>query len=121
MSEKKQYGLLCDYKYFSGNHAAEIATKEELGLGPDEWGIKEVQVGPYRVGQGTDGEDWDWIYLPVPTELFSRAWADGGDGTHGDKPLAVQVEESGSLEYGPIEELAKKLPTLGHKAVLFLL
>lgn len=119
MSEnKQQYGLLVDYKWFSGNHAAEIACKEEMGLGPDEWGIKEVKVGPFKVGEGNDGDDWDWFYLPVPTELFSRYWGDGGNG---GTPLAVQVEESGSLQYGPIEELAKKLPELGNKAVLFLL
>ena len=50
MSEKKQYGLLVDYKYFSGNHAAEIACKEEMGLPVDQWGIKEVQAGSMEYG-----------------------------------------------------------------------
>ncbi len=30
MADQK-YALLVDYTYFSGNHAAEIACKEELG------------------------------------------------------------------------------------------
>ncbi len=117
MSEK-QYGLLVDYKYFSGNHAAEIACKEEMGLPVDQYGIKEVQIGPFKIGDGVDGEDWDWFYLPVPTEHFSRFWGDGGNG---GTPLAVTVEESASLVYGPIEELCAKLPSYGHKACLFLL
>ena len=46
-----QYGLLVDYTYFSGNHAAEIACKEELGLPLEQFGIKEVEVGPFRKGR----------------------------------------------------------------------
>ena len=118
MSEKKQYGLLVDYKYFSGNHAAEIACKEEMGLPVDQWGIKEVQVGPFKVGEGNDGDDWEWFDLPVPTALFSKKWGDGGDG---GTPLAVTVEESGSMEYGPLDELQEKLANFDHPAVLFLL
>ncbi len=116
MSDKKQYGLLVDYKYFSGNHSAEIACKEEMGLSVDQWGIKEVQVGPFKVGEGNDGDDWEWFYIPVPTSLFSKMWADGGNG---GTPLAVQVEESGSLTYGPIDELAQKLVDWPRPAVLF--
>lgn len=115
MAEQK-YALLCDYTYFSGNHAAEIACKEEMGLGPDQWGIKEVQVGPFKIGEGNDGDDWEWIYIPVPTSLFSKAWGDGGDG---GRPLAVQVEESGSLYYGTVEEMEAKMAELGRPCVLF--
>ncbi len=120
----KRMGLFVDYKYFSGNHAAEIACKEEMGLSPDQWGIKEVEVGPFKKGtmedrsdlSGNDGDAWEWIYLPVPTSIFSEWW---GDGTRPGKPLAVQVEESGSLEYGPIDELAQKLIDWPRQAVLF--
>lgn len=118
MSDKQKYGLLVDYKFFSGNHAAEIACKEEMGLSTDQYGIKEVQVGPFKVGEGNDGDDWEWFYLPVPTSLFSKMWGDGGNG---GTPLAVQVEESGSLTYGPIEELQEKLANFDRPAVLFLL
>ena len=48
MADQK-YALLCDYTFFSGNHGAEIATKEELELPLHQWGIKEVQVGPFRL------------------------------------------------------------------------
>ena len=47
-----KYALLCDYTYFSGNHAAEIACKEEFQLPIDQWGIKEVEIGPFKKGEG---------------------------------------------------------------------
>ena len=49
MADQK-YALLVDYTFFSGNHAAEIACKEELGLPLDQFAIKEVEVGPFKVG-----------------------------------------------------------------------
>jgi hypothetical protein len=49
MADQK-YALLVDYRFFSGNHAAEIGCKEELGLPLDQFGIKEVQVGPFKKG-----------------------------------------------------------------------
>ena len=115
MAEKRM-GLFVDYTYFSGNHAAEIACKEEMGLPLNQWGIKEVQVGPFKKGDGNDGDDWEWFYIPCPTSIFSEWW---GDGTREGRPLAVQVEESATLEYGPIDELAQKLIDWPRKAVLF--
>lgn len=116
----QKYALLCDYTFFSGNHAAEIACKEELGLPVDQWAIKEVQVGPFQIGEGNHGEDWEWTYIPVPTSIFSKHWGTGGDRA-GQKPLAVQVEESGSLYYGTLEDMQAKMAELGRPAVLFLL
>ena len=51
MADQK-YALLVDYTYYSGNHAAEIGCKEELGLPLEQFGIKEVQVGPFKKGIG---------------------------------------------------------------------
>ena len=58
MADQK-YALLVDYTYFSGNHAAEIGCKEELGLPLEQFGIKEVQVGPFKKGEGNDGDAWE--------------------------------------------------------------
>ena len=78
MADQK-YALLVDYTYFSGNHAAEIACKEELGLPLEQFGIKEVQVGPFKKGEGNDGDAWEWFYIPCPTSIFSDHWGTGGD------------------------------------------
>ena len=95
MADQK-YALLVDYTYFSGNHAAEIACKEELGLPIDQFGIKEVEIGPFKKGEGNDGDAWEWFYIPCPTSIFSDHWGTNGDKA-GQRPLAVQVEESASM------------------------
>lgn len=51
MADQK-YALLVDYTFFSGNHAAEIACKEELGLPLDQFAIKEVEVGSLQGWRG---------------------------------------------------------------------
>lgn len=119
MADQK-YALLVDYTFFSGNHAAEIACKEELGLPLDQWGIKEVCVGPFKIGEGNDGDDWEWIYLPIPTSIFSKHWGTGGDKA-GQRPVAVQVEESNSLYYGTLEEMEAKMHEFDRPMCLFVL
>lgn len=111
--------LLCDYTYFSGNHAAEIGCKEELGLPLDQYGIKEVQVGPFRKkAEGNGGDAWEWFYIPCPTSIFSEQWGEGGPKC-GQRPLAVQVEESASLYYGTLDEMIAKMAEFDRPMVLF--
>lgn len=117
MADQK-YALLVDYTYYSGNHAAEIGCKEELGLPLEQYGIKEVEVGPFHNGEGNDGDDWDWNYIPVPTAIFSKHWGTGGDKA-GQRPLAVQVDESASMYYGTLEEMEKKMEEFDRPMVLF--
>lgn len=117
MADQK-YALLVDYTYFSGNHAAEIACKEELGLPLDQFGIKEVEVGPFRKDEGSDGDAWEWFYIPCPTSIFSEHWGTGGDKA-GQRPLAVQVEESASMYYGTLEEMQAKMAEFDRPMVLF--
>ena len=97
-----QYGLLVDYTYFSGNHAAEIACKEELGLPLEQFGIKEVEVGPFRKGEGDTGDAWEWFYIPCPTSIFSEHWGAGGD-----------------KYYGPLDEMYAKMQEFDRPTVLF--
>ena len=87
-----RYALLCDYRYFSGNHAAEIACKE--------------------------GENWEWFYIPCPTEIFSKHYGPEGDKA-GQRPLACQVEESGTLYYGTLDEMTEKMKKFDRPMVLF--
>ena len=116
-----QYGLLVDYTFFSGNHAAEIACKEELGLPLEQYGIKEVEVGPFKKNidsDGSKGDDWEWFYIPCPTSIFSEHWGAGGDKA-GQRPLAVQVEECATMEYGPLDEMYKRMNEFDRPTVLF--
>ena len=114
----QKYALLVDYTFYSGNHAAEIACKEELGLPLEQFGIKEVQVGPFRLGDGTDGDNWEWSYIPVPTSIFSKYWGTDGEKA-GQKPLACQVDESASMYYGTLEDMIAKMAEFDRPMVLF--
>jgi hypothetical protein len=118
MADQK-YALLVDYTFYSGNHAAEIAGKEELGLPVEQYAIKEVQVGPFQKGgNGSNGEDWEYFYIPVPTSIFSEHWGTGGDKA-GQRPVAVQVDESASMYYGTLEEMQAKMAEFDRPMVLF--
>lgn len=118
MSDQK-YALLVDYMFYSGNHAAEIACKEELGLPVEQHGIKEVLVGPFfNGGNPADGENWDYFYIPCPTSIFSKHWGTGGDKA-GQRPIAVQVDESASMYYGTLEEMQAKMAEFDRPMVLF--
>ena len=128
MADQK-YALLVDYTYYSGAfipvsedagmiHAAEIGCKEELGLPLEQFGIKEVQVGPFKKGEGNDGDAWEWFYIPCPTSIFSEHWGTNGDKA-GQRPLAVQVDESASMYYGTVEEMVAKMAEFDRPMVLF--
>ena len=115
----QKYALLVDYTFYSGNHAAEIACKEELGLPLNQFGIKEVQVGPFKkYGDGSRGDMWEWNYIPVPTSIFSEHWGTDGDKA-GQRPLAVQVDESASMYYGTLEDMIAKMAEFDRPMVLF--
>ena len=92
--------------------------EEELELPLHQWGIKEVQVGPFRLHDGSDGDDFEWFYVPCPTSIFSDHYGTGGDRA-GQRPLAVQVEESASLYYGTLEEMIEKMKEFDRPMVLW--
>ena len=96
MADQK-YALLVDYTYYSGNHAAEIGFKK---------------------GEGNDGDAWEWFYIPCPTSIFSEHWGTNGDKA-GQRPLAVQVDESASMYYGTLEDMIAKMAEFDRPMVLF--
>ena len=57
------YGLMIDNEYCTGCHTCEIACRNELGLPQGQWGIKLLEMGPWRKPDGT----WEGKYVPVPT------------------------------------------------------
>ena len=84
----------------------------------EQFGIKEVQVGPFKKGEGNDGDAWEWFYIPCPTSIFSEHWGTNGDKA-GQRPLAVQVDESASMYYGTVEEMVAKMAEFDRPMVLF--
>lgn len=104
--------LYLDYEFCSGCHSCEIACRNELGLGLDQWGIKVVEDGPRQLPDGT----WHWNYLALPTELCDLCEARVA---RGELPACVLHCQAKVLEYGTIEECAGKLAAKGSKAVIF--
>ena len=79
----------------------------------DKWGIKMVEFGPYEMEQG----QMEWNYLPFPTSYCDMC----EDRVNaGGVPSCALHCLANVIEWGPVEELSKKLEDKGSKAVIFL-
>lgn len=105
-------GLMIDYEYCTGCQSCELACKNEHGYGADDWGIKVVELGPMEL-QGK----MEWNYLPFPTRLCDLC-ADRVEA--GGIPSCALHCLANVIEWGPVDELSKKLDEKGSKAVVFL-
>lgn len=109
-------GLLIDYKYCTGCHSCEVACKNHLGLLVGKWGIKLTEVGPFVVEAGTP-DKFEWIYMPVPTKLCDMCV---DETAKGNLPLCAHHCLGGCIEFGPIDELAKKMQQRPGKQNLYM-
>lgn len=107
-------GLLIDNEYCTGCHSCEIACKNELGLPLGQWGIKVLELGPWKL---EDGKKWEYRFVPVPTSsctlCSSRIDA-------GKKPACVKHCLADAIQYGTLEELAAKMAGKGKMASIFI-
>jgi len=105
------HGLLIDYEYCTGCQSCEVACKEEHNYPVGKWGIRVLDDGPWEIGDGV----FNWNKIPTPTDLCdlcaNRVKADRA-------PTCVHHCLANVMQYGTIEELAKKL-TEKPKQVLF--
>lgn len=116
MADYTDYGLLVDYKYCSNCHSCEIACQEEKNLQPGEFGIKVFEKGPWKKDQPRIDDTWDWDYVAIPTARCDLC-ADRLDA--GKKPMCVKHCLAFCLDYGPVEELARKAADMGEKVAIF--
>ena len=106
-------GLMIDYEYCTGCQSCELACKNEHGFPLDKWGIKMMEFGPFEMEEGK----LECNYLPFPTsycDLCAERVKSGGIPTCALHCLANVIE------WGPVDELSKKLEEKGSKAVIFL-
>lgn len=99
-----EYGLLIDYEWCTGCHTCEVACQMEHAFPPDQWGIKLTEVGPWEYAP----EMWQYTYMPVPTDQCDLCV---NRTSEGKLPTCVHHCQAQCIEYGPLEELAKKLPS----------
>ncbi len=104
-------GIIIQYDYCDGCYACEVACKKELGLDPDEYGIKVMSYGPRQMKDGP----WDYFNIPVPTDYCNLC---SDRVAQGKLPACVHNCPGKVMEFGKVEELAKKLATI-KKCVLF--
>jgi Fe-S-cluster-containing dehydrogenase component len=109
-----QYGLAIDNEYCTGCHSCEVACKNEKGLPIGQWGIKVLELGPWK---RQDGKSWEYRYIPVLTsdcDLCADRVAAGG------VPSCQLHCLAKCIEYGTLEELAKKMEEKGSKMTLLI-
>jgi Fe-S-cluster-containing dehydrogenase component len=104
-------GILIDYEYCSNCHTCEVICKMERGIPEGKWGIKVFEVGPWNI----EGDKWQLTYVPVPTDLCNLC---EDRVAKGKLPACVHNCYTGVMEFGPVEELSKKLGAKGRQ-VLF--
>lgn len=105
-------GLLIDYQYCTGCHSCEVACKNEHKIPHGKWGIKLTEVGPFQV----TGDKWEWNYIAVPTQLCDLCEERV---SQGNVPSCVLHCLGQCMEYGPLDELAKKMAEKGPRVMMF--
>jgi Fe-S-cluster-containing dehydrogenase component len=102
----QDYGLLIDYGWCSGCQSCEIACRNEHGWDVSDHGIKVLEMGPFEVDEDVNPTGIDWCYVPVPTALCDLC----ADRVEREGIPSCQLHcLAGVIEYGPVEELAKKM------------
>jgi Fe-S-cluster-containing dehydrogenase component len=109
-----QHGLLIDNEYCTGCHSCEVACKNEHDLPLGQWGIKVLELGPWKL---PDGRHWEYRYIPTLSslcDLCAMRVIDGG------VPSCVLHCLANVLEYGPVDELAIKMAEKGKMSSIFI-
>jgi len=106
-------GLLVDMKFCTGCHSCEVACKNEKGLALDQYGIKIAQVGPFEIAD----QDWVFDYVPHITRVCDLC---EDRVARGEKPSCVLHCLGKALEFGSVDELAKKLVEKGNNSHLMI-
>lgn len=97
-----QNGLLINYQFCTGCHSCEVACQMEHKFPVGQWGIKLAEIGPWQISE----EKWQYEFVPIPTDQCDLC-ADLV--AKGKKPTCVHHCQSLVMEYGPIQDLAKKM------------
>ena len=95
-------GLLIDVDFCYGCQACVLACQQEHGFEDSQYGIYVHQLGPIQTPDGK----WQYDFMPQLT-----SWCDLCEErvAGGKQPSCVQHCQANCMEYGDVEELAKKV------------
>ena len=104
--------ILVNYEFCTGCSTCETACKMEKGIPVGKWAVKLQEVGPFQSDEGT----WVYDFVPAFTNMCDMC----ADRTAmGKKPACVHSCEARVMEFGPVEELAKKMAENPTKCMLY--
>lgn len=109
-----QYGLMIDNEYCTGCHSCEVACKNEKDLPLGQWGIKVLELGPWKL---MDGKHWEYRYVPVPTsycDLCVERMAVG------ERPACAHHCLADAIVCAPVDELAGLMIEKGKMCSIYL-
>lgn len=109
-----KYALLFDNKYCTGCHSCEIACKNEHGLSLGQWGIKLLELGPWKL---PDDVHWEFKYVPMLSTQCDLCSSRTKDGL---PPACVQHCLAEAIEYGTLEELTQIMNECGEMCSIVL-
>lgn len=111
-----QKALLINYEYCTGCHACEVACRNAKQIPRGKWGIKLTKT-VFKVDSNDVRDTWEYTSLPYPTQMCDLC-ADRV--AEGKKPACVHHCNSLCMEYGTIEEMAKRATEIGKAVSIFI-
>lgn len=107
-----QYALMIDNEYCTGCHSCEISCRNELDLPIGQWGIRLLELGPWKL---MDGKHWEHRYMPVLTSYCNLC----SDRLSREEVPACALHCLASvIDYGTVEELAIRMAVKGKMCTL---
>ena len=101
-------GILVDYQYCTGCYSCEVACQAEHNLPLEQWGVKVMTNGPWPIkdAEGNPTDRYVYDNIPAFTRICDLCAERQGKGK---LPSCVFHCQAKCMEFGPVEELAKKL------------
>ena len=82
-----QNGLLIDNEYCTGCHSCEVACKNEKELPLGQWGIKVLELGPWKRTSRATGAVTSWL----ATRSWAKPTGSTTESTASSKPATAPV------------------------------